>query len=54
MIRQLSDVLTHLTNAIQVSDPPQATGSTPNINNTTSEGDDSTSETDALSEVSDE
>ena len=28
VIRQLSDVLTHLTNAIQVSDPPQATGST--------------------------
>ena len=54
MIRQLSDVLTHLTNAIQVSDPPQATGSTPNINNTTPEGDDSTSDTDALSEVSDE
>ena len=54
MIRQLSDVLTHLTNAIQVSDPPQATGSTPNINNTTPEGDDSTPDTDALSEVSDE
>ena len=54
MIRQLSDVLTHLTNAIQVSDPPQATGSTPNSNNTTPEGDDSTPDTDALSEVSDE
>ena len=54
MIRQLSDVLTHLTNAIQVLDSPQVTGSTPNINNTTPEGDDSTPETDALSEVSDE
>ena len=33
--------------------PPQATGSTPSINNTTTEGDDSTPDTDALSEVSD-